>query len=76
MRPPTGLSFIPQVIHNLGEPWWNVIDRGKTPDLSITALLQSYQQSSSSKVEGTGEEIDQFCFTNYLFHCRLVVVMG
>jgi hypothetical protein len=66
MRPPTGLSFIPQVIDDLGEPWWNVIDRGKIPDLSITALLKSYQQSSSNKVGGTGGEIYQFCFTIFI----------
>jgi hypothetical protein len=27
--PPTGLLFIPQVIHENGEPWWNDIDSGK-----------------------------------------------
>jgi hypothetical protein len=25
---PTGLLFIPQVIYEHGEPWWNAIDRG------------------------------------------------
>jgi hypothetical protein len=29
LRPPTGLLFIPQVIYEHGDPWWNKIDRGK-----------------------------------------------
>jgi hypothetical protein len=37
LRPPTGLLFIPQVIYEHGEPWWNCIHRGNLilpPDLS------------------------------------------
>jgi len=26
LRPPTGLLFIPQLIYEHGEPWWNDID--------------------------------------------------
>jgi hypothetical protein len=33
LRPPTGLLFIPQMIHELGDPWWNDTDRGKTEEL-------------------------------------------
>jgi hypothetical protein len=31
------ILFIPQVIYELGEPWWNDVDRGKlirSPELS------------------------------------------
>jgi hypothetical protein len=37
LRPPTGLLFIFQVIHERGETWWNIIGRGKLirpPELS------------------------------------------
>jgi hypothetical protein len=38
LRLPTGLLFIPQVIYEHGEPWWNGINRGKLlicpPELS------------------------------------------
>jgi hypothetical protein len=37
--------FIPQVIYEHGKPWWNDIDRRKTPDLSTRALEHSYEQS-------------------------------
>jgi hypothetical protein len=29
LRPPTDLLFVPQAIHEHGEPWWNDIERGK-----------------------------------------------
>jgi hypothetical protein len=29
LRPPAGLSFVPQTIHDYGDPRWNDIDRGK-----------------------------------------------
>jgi hypothetical protein len=29
LRPPTDLLFVPQKIHEHGEPWWNDIERGK-----------------------------------------------
>jgi hypothetical protein len=29
LRPPTGLLFIPQIIYEYGEPWWNDIDSEK-----------------------------------------------
>jgi hypothetical protein len=36
--PPMGVLFIPQVIHEHGEPWWNDINKGKLlihwPELS------------------------------------------
>jgi hypothetical protein len=32
LRPPTGLLFMPQVIYEHREPWWDHID-GKTEEL-------------------------------------------
>jgi hypothetical protein len=29
LQAPMGLLFVPQVIHEYGEPWWNDTDRGK-----------------------------------------------
>jgi hypothetical protein len=29
LRPLTGLLFIPEMIYDSGEPWWNDTDRGK-----------------------------------------------
>jgi hypothetical protein len=29
LKSPSGLLFIPQVIYEYGEPWWNYTDRGK-----------------------------------------------
>jgi hypothetical protein len=37
-------------------------------DSFITALWQSYQQSSSREEGGTGEVNDEFCLTKYLFN--------
>jgi hypothetical protein len=51
-----GLLFIPQVIYEHVEPWWNI--NGKTPDSSTTALWQSYQQSHLvAKQEELSKEI-------------------
>jgi hypothetical protein len=33
MSEPTGLLFIPQIIYEYGEPWWNDTGRGKTEEL-------------------------------------------
>jgi hypothetical protein len=49
MQIPTGPLFIPQVIYEHGEPWWNYVE-WKT-DSSTKALWQSYQQSFGSKQE-------------------------
>jgi hypothetical protein len=38
--PLVGLLFIPKVIYDCGEPWWNDDDRGN--DKSTRALWQSY----------------------------------
>jgi hypothetical protein len=43
LQPPAGLLFIPHMIYELENAWWNDVDRGKLirpPD-----LWQSYQQS-------------------------------
>jgi hypothetical protein len=58
MRSPTGILFIPQVIYEHGESWWNNIIRRKLlfcpPELSkITPA-----EPSSSKAGGAGEEHD------------------
>jgi hypothetical protein len=43
------LLFIPKVIHEHGEPWWNDDDNKGTHDSCTRNLWQSYQQSSGSK---------------------------
>jgi hypothetical protein len=43
LRPPNSLLFMPQVIYEHGEPWWNDIER-KT-NFSTRDICQSYQQS-------------------------------
>jgi hypothetical protein len=55
-----GLLFIPQVIYEHVEPWWNI--NGKTPDSSIRALWQS----SSSKAGGTVKGNNEFGLMKYL----------
>jgi hypothetical protein len=60
LRSQTGLLFIPQVIYEPGEPWWNDVDRGKhlviSPDLSgsHTSTVIWYQPGE------TGEGNDKF----------------
>jgi hypothetical protein len=64
LRPPTGL-FIPKwymTIENHGR----MISIGETLDLCTKALWQFYQQLTSSKAGGTGEENYEFGFTSYL----------
>jgi hypothetical protein len=38
LRPVTGLFFIPQMIYESGEPWWNYIDRIKPQNLPRATL--------------------------------------
>jgi hypothetical protein len=60
------------IVHPPGDIWaWRTVveyRQGTTQDSSTRALLQSYQQSSSSKAEETGEWNDEFGLTKYLFH--------
>jgi hypothetical protein len=46
-----GLLFIPRVKVS-GEPWWSWCQLGITPDLSIRACWQSYQQRHLERVGG------------------------
>jgi hypothetical protein len=64
LLPAMGLLFIPQV---MSKNHGGMTSTGKTTDSSTRALWQSYQQSSSSKAQGTGEE-NKFCFMKYLFN--------
>jgi hypothetical protein len=56
LRPPTGLLFIPQVIYEHGEPWWNDNDRGKLihpPELSgnpTSSHLVARQEKLANKI--------------------------
>jgi hypothetical protein len=55
LRPPPGPLFIPQVIYEHEETWWNDIDRGKLlirPPERSPALLPA--EPSSSKLGGGG----------------------
>jgi hypothetical protein len=65
IRPTKDLLSIPQVIYGHCEPRRNDIER-EIPDSSTRDLWQSYQQSSSSKAEETGEGNDTFGLTKYL----------
>jgi hypothetical protein len=69
LRPPTGLLFVPQMVYEHGEPWWNAINGGETPDSSTRALWHSHQQSHVvAKQEGLAKEVMKCCIMKYLFH--------
>jgi hypothetical protein len=58
------------IVHPSGDIWaWRTTvewyRQGKTPDSSIGALCQSYQQSSTSKEGWTGRWNDEFCDNIY-----------
>jgi hypothetical protein len=67
LRPPSGLLFIPQVVYDYREPWWNDIDRVNANSFH-RAHWQSCRQSSSSNAGGTGEGNGEFCLKKCLFH--------
>jgi hypothetical protein len=50
LRPPAGLLFIPQMIYEYGEPWWNDIDRVKTKSLERN-LSQCHFINSKSHID-------------------------
>jgi hypothetical protein len=67
MRPPTGLFFIPWVIYEHGEPWWNNIDKGKLLIRPLELSGNSIRvETSSTKLGVTGERNDEFGITKYL----------
>jgi hypothetical protein len=67
LRPPKGLLFFPQTIHEHGEPWWIDIDR-KTPESSTRPFWQSYQQSYLvAKQEGLAKKIMNFALRSISF---------
>jgi hypothetical protein len=49
LRPPTVLLFIPQVINEHGEPWWNDVDGGRLliRPLERSLAIQPAEPSSS-----------------------------
>jgi hypothetical protein len=66
LRLPPVLLFIPHVIYEHGETWWNGIDRGKHS--STRALWKSHQQSHSSKAGETDEGNYWFYLAKYPFN--------
>jgi hypothetical protein len=50
-----GLLFIPQVIYEHGEPWWNDIDRGKL----FIHPSELYGNPTSSHLVANKEELDK-----------------
>jgi hypothetical protein len=60
LRPPTGLLFIPQVIYEHGEPWWNDISRGKL-------LIRPQELSGNPTSRHLVEMQDKLCEGNHEF---------
>jgi hypothetical protein len=58
LQPPKGLLFIPQVIYEHEEPWWNYINRGK--------LMIHPAESSCCITGGTSEGNYEFGLAKYL----------
>jgi hypothetical protein len=67
LLPPSVLMFIPQVIYEHVEPWWNDIDREKIPHSSTRALWQSYQQSNLVAIRKNGRREFKFCLVKYFW---------
>jgi hypothetical protein len=63
-----GMSFIPQVIYEHGEPLWNAIDRGKLLIHPSELSVVLPEEFSSSKAGGTSKGNYEFCLTKYPFH--------
>jgi hypothetical protein len=55
LRQPTGLLFIPQVIYEHGEPWWNDIDRKKL----LIRPSELSGNSASSHLVANQEELER-----------------
>jgi hypothetical protein len=59
LQPPTGLLFIPQVIYEHGETWWNDIDRGKIlirqPEFSGSPTSSHLVANQEELGKGNGE---------------------
>jgi hypothetical protein len=56
-----GLSFVPHVIYEHGEPWWDDIGRVKLLNVHKSSLAILPAESTSSNAGGTGEGNDEFC---------------
>jgi hypothetical protein len=68
MRPPTGLLFISQVIHEHGEPWWNDTGSGKLirpPELSGNTT-----KSSSSKDDERAKDMKNLALRSIFGHVQ------
>jgi hypothetical protein len=59
LQPPMGLLFMPQVIYEHGEPWWNAIDRRKLlicpPELSGNPTSSHILANQEELGEGNDE---------------------
>jgi hypothetical protein len=60
LRPPTGILFIPQVIYEHGETWWNGIDSGRPLQIRPPQLSgnPTNSQLATKQVELAKEIID------------------
>jgi hypothetical protein len=71
LRTPAGLLFIPQVVYEHADSWWNDINRAKLlirPQSSLAILLA---ELSSSKAEGNVElpyKVSLFILRRVFFH--------
>jgi hypothetical protein len=77
--PPTGLLFIPYVIYERGEPWWNDIDKEKllihAPELSgnPTRRVIWYQVGGTDK-ENYELDLQNVSFIfEVIFMCRKIL---
>jgi hypothetical protein len=50
LLPPTGLLFIPQMIHEYGKSWWNDFDRAK-PKNAEKNLAQCHSVNHKSHMD-------------------------
>jgi hypothetical protein len=68
LQPPTGLLFIPQIIYEYREPWWNNTDREKLlicpPDFSAN-FTRSHL--SVKQKEEHGKDNAEFCLQRISF---------
>jgi hypothetical protein len=82
LRLPTGLLFIPQVIYEHGESWWNDTDREKS-SFDHQRPLEILTSHLVAKQEELAKKIINFAFAKYLFHtskrsltCRKILRHG
>jgi hypothetical protein len=70
--PPTGLLFIPQVIYEHGEPWWNGIKRGNLINPSEFSGSPTSSHLVAKQEELTKEMIN-FALQNITFILQSVL---